>query len=96
MAFSIDSKKIHSFWNSDKKNYFFNFFRLERGLQKFIVPIHLSHEVIPSAIFYGTVTPILCFFVAKKLLIDPYLDEIEERYKINLIKSIIFWIIILI
>ncbi|CAF0903194.1 unnamed protein product [Brachionus calyciflorus] len=52
---------------------------LERGLQKFVVPIHLSREVVPSAIFYGTVTPVICFYVVKKMLIDPYIRDKEEK-----------------
>lgn len=42
------------------------------------MPIHLSHEILPSAIFYGTITPIIGFLVVKKLIIDPYLKQKEE------------------
>ena len=47
-------------------------------MQKFVVPIHLSRDVIPSAVFYGTITPIVCYYIVKKMLIDPYLREKEE------------------
>jgi DnaJ family protein C protein 11 len=50
-----------------------------RGMQHFMVPVHLSHEVVPSAIFYGTVTPLICYYVVKKLVIDPYVKATEEE-----------------
>jgi hypothetical protein len=53
--------------------------RLERGSQNFIVPIHLSNELVPSAIFYGSLAPIVVYYVAKKLLVEPYLKEKEEE-----------------
>jgi DnaJ homolog subfamily C member 11 len=49
-----------------------------RGPQTFIAPIHLSHEILPSAIFYGTIAPLALFYVVKKLIIDPYVKEKEE------------------
>jgi DnaJ homolog subfamily C member 11 len=52
----------------------------ERGSQQFIFPIHLSNEVIPSAIFYGTVTPLVVYFVVKRLVLDPYQKNKEEKY----------------
>jgi len=51
-----------------------------RGRQTFIVPILLSSEIMPSAIFYGTVTPVIAYYVVKKLIIDPYKREKEARY----------------
>ncbi len=53
--------------------------RVERGSQQFIIPIHLSQEVVPSAIFYGTVTPLVIYYVAKRLVIGPYLKNKEEK-----------------
>ena len=43
-------------------------------------PIHLSNEIVPSAIFYGTVTPIIAYYVVKRLIIDPYVKNKEETY----------------
>lgn len=54
--------------------------RVERGTQTFIVPIHLSQEISPPAIFYGTVTPLVIYYVVKHLIIDPYLKNKEEKY----------------
>lgn len=42
-------------------------------------PIHLSSEIMPSAIFYGTVTPVVVYYVVKRLIIDPYVKEKEEN-----------------
>jgi DnaJ family protein C protein 11 len=52
---------------------------LVRGMQHFMMPIQLSHEVVPSAIFYGTITPLICYHVVKKLVIDPYVKSKEEE-----------------
>ena len=49
-----------------------------RGPQTLIAPIHLSHEIVPSAIFYGTIAPLAIFYVVKKLIIDPYVRDKEE------------------
>jgi DnaJ homolog subfamily C member 11 len=43
------------------------------------MPIHLSHELIPSAIFYGSLAPIVLFYITKKLLVEPYLREKEKE-----------------
>jgi DnaJ family protein C protein 11 len=51
-----------------------------RGRQTFMVPILLSSEIMPSAIFYGTVTPVIAYYVVKRLIIDPYKREKEARY----------------
>ena len=45
-----------------------------------MIPIHLSNEIMPSAIFYGTCAPLMIYYVAKRLIIDPYIKENEERY----------------
>ena len=51
----------------------------QRGLQNFTMPIQLSNEIVPSAIFYGTVTPLIFYYVAKKLVIDPYVKSKEAE-----------------
>lgn len=53
-------------------------FEVNRGRQTFIIPFHLSNEIMPSAVFYGTVTPVVVYYVFKKLVIDPYRKEREE------------------
>ncbi len=53
---------------------------MHRASQSLMFPIHLSNEIVPSAIFYGTVTPLLAYYVVKKLVIDPYVKNKEETY----------------
>ncbi|XP_021372896.1 dnaJ homolog subfamily C member 11-like [Mizuhopecten yessoensis] len=50
-----------------------------RGQQEFFFPIHLSESIVPEAIVYGTFLPLAIYFVAKKLIIDPYLKCQEEE-----------------
>lgn len=53
--------------------------KLIRSSQTYIFPIHLSEEVIPAAVFYATVTPLIAFFVIKKTIIDPMNNEQRQR-----------------
>ncbi|KAL5013903.1 hypothetical protein ScPMuIL_008173 [Solemya velum] len=53
--------------------------RMHRGQQTFVFPIHLSEQILPSAIFYGTVIPMLTFFTVKKLIVDPFIQEQKKR-----------------
>ncbi|XP_064641840.1 dnaJ homolog subfamily C member 11-like [Lineus longissimus] len=53
--------------------------KLNRGNQSFMVPIHLSEEISPSAILYGTIVPLAAFYIIKKLIITPILDQEKER-----------------
>lgn len=53
--------------------------KLIRSSQTYIFPIHLSEEVIPAAVFYATVTPLIAFFVIKKTIIDPMNNEQKQR-----------------
>ncbi|XP_059062994.1 dnaJ homolog subfamily C member 11 [Achroia grisella] len=47
--------------------------------QTIVVPIHLCEEVIPSAVFYATVVPVVSWLVLKKLILDPIAREKQER-----------------
>ncbi|KAK2725482.1 hypothetical protein QYM36_000092 [Artemia franciscana] len=69
--------------------------RLTRSNQIYNFPIHLCEEIIPSAIFYGTLVPVGCYFVISKLILDPYkkrqkileLEKQKELYKTELVKK---------
>lgn len=50
-----------------------------RSSQTFIFPIHLSEEIIPAAVFYATMTPLIAWFVIKKGIIDPMNAEQKKR-----------------
>ncbi|KAJ8871014.1 hypothetical protein PR048_027317 [Dryococelus australis] len=55
--------------------------KLTRANQSYIFPIHLSEELVPSAVFYATVTPVVVWGVLKKLVIDPMVREQKQRDK---------------
>ncbi|KAL1116760.1 hypothetical protein AAG570_005232, partial [Ranatra chinensis] len=50
-----------------------------RANQTYNFPIHLCEEVMPSPVFYATVTPLVVWAVVKRLIIDPIVLERTER-----------------
>ncbi|XP_054739909.1 dnaJ homolog subfamily C member 11 [Anastrepha obliqua] len=63
-------------------------FKIVRSNQSYIFPIHLSEEIVPAAVFYATVTPILAWFFIKKSILDPMRlerknSEIEKKKRSN-------------
>lgn len=79
------NKKITEFTNAEASILFGNRIgvflniRFNRATQSFIFPIHLSSEIVPSAIFYGALAPMCVYYVAKKMIIDPYIKEKNEK-----------------
>lgn len=57
----------------------YRFSRIIRSTQTYLFPIHLSEEIIPAAIFYATVAPLLTYFVVKKTIIDPMNEAAKQR-----------------
>jgi len=53
--------------------------KLHRHTQTFNFPILLSESFCPTAVFYGTVAPVLAFFTVKALLIAPMLKEQRDQ-----------------
>lgn len=53
--------------------------KLIRSTQSYVFPIHLSEDIIPAAIFYATVTPLVAWFVVKKVIIEPMNAEQKQR-----------------
>lgn len=53
--------------------------RLIRSTQTYVFPIHLSEDIIPAAIFYATITPLVTWFVVKKAVIEPMNAEQKQR-----------------
>lgn len=47
--------------------------------QTFVFDFLLNDEVLPSAIFYGTVAPVILFSCLKKFVIDPYLEHERQQ-----------------
>ena len=57
-----------------------SYVRFNRGSQVFTIPLPLSKEILPSAIFYATVTPVVAYFVLDRFIIQPYIRSEQERY----------------
>lgn len=63
--------------------------KLKRSSQSYVIPIQLSKDIIPVTVIYATVTPLLIWFVVKKVIIEPMnaehqkreLDRTEENHK---------------
>lgn len=53
--------------------------RVIRSSQSYIFPIHLSEDVVPAAVFYATITPMLAWFVIKKTIVEPMNAEHRQR-----------------
>nr|CAG4646907.1 EOG090X03AJ [Megafenestra aurita]SVE92290.1 EOG090X03AJ [Megafenestra aurita] len=49
--------------------------KLSRGNQMYNFPIHLCEEVLPSPIFYGTVTPMVAWIIVRRLVVEPYIQK---------------------
>ncbi len=45
--------------------------KLTRAKQTYLLPVHLTDEVVPTPVFYGTVTPLLVWFAVHKLVLEP-------------------------
>ncbi|XP_050097197.1 dnaJ homolog subfamily C member 11 [Anopheles aquasalis] len=60
--------------------------KIIRSTQTYLFPIHLSEEIIPAAVFYATVTPLLTYFVLKKMLFDP-MNEATKQKNIEKVKE---------
>ncbi|KAH8333301.1 hypothetical protein KR074_008568 [Drosophila pseudoananassae] len=52
-------------------------FKIIRSNQSYVFPIHLSDEIVPAAVFYASVTPVIAWFVIKKTVMDPM--EAEKK-----------------
>ncbi|XP_033100299.1 dnaJ homolog subfamily C member 11-like [Anneissia japonica] len=53
--------------------------RLSRANQTFVFPIHLSQEMAPNAIFYGTVVPIAVYWLVKVIIVNPFMIKMKEE-----------------
>ncbi|XP_067005009.1 dnaJ homolog subfamily C member 11 isoform X2 [Anabrus simplex] len=88
MAFSIQFGIPHSYLSLSYTHKFEEWelklrgaMKLSRASQTYSFPIHLSEEILPSPVFYATVTPILVWAIVKKLVIDPMVRDQKERDK---------------
>lgn len=54
-------------------------FRLNRASQTYFFPIHLTDQLLPSAVFYATVGPLVFYLAVHRLVIKPYLRAQKEE-----------------
>uniref|UniRef100_A0A5F9DHF0 DnaJ heat shock protein family (Hsp40) member C11 n=1 Tax=Oryctolagus cuniculus TaxID=9986 RepID=A0A5F9DHF0_RABIT len=52
---------------------------LNRASQTYFFPIHLTDQLLPSAVFYATVGPLVVYFAMHRLIIKPYLRAQKEK-----------------
>lgn len=53
--------------------------RLNRASQTYFFPIHLTDQLLPSAVFYATVGPLVVYLAVHRLIIRPYLRAQKEK-----------------
>lgn len=53
--------------------------RLARASQNYLFPIHLTDQLLPSAIFYATVGPLLAYMAIHRLIIIPFTKAQKEE-----------------
>ncbi|XP_030363929.1 dnaJ homolog subfamily C member 11 isoform X2 [Strigops habroptila] len=53
--------------------------KLNRASQTYFFPVHLTDQLLPSAVFYATVGPLVIYFAMHRLVIRPYLRAQKER-----------------
>ncbi|NXT18105.1 DJC11 protein, partial [Syrrhaptes paradoxus] len=53
--------------------------KLNRASQTYFFPVHLTDQLLPSAVFYATVGPLVMYFAMHRLIIKPYLRAQKER-----------------
>ncbi|XP_071750578.1 dnaJ homolog subfamily C member 11-like [Centroberyx gerrardi] len=53
--------------------------RLARASQTYLFPVHLTDQLLPSAVFYATVGPLLVYMAIHRLIIIPYTRAQKEQ-----------------
>ncbi|CAK6979510.1 dnaJ homolog subfamily C member 11 [Scomber scombrus] len=53
--------------------------KLARASQTYLFPVHLTDQLLPSAIFYATVGPLLVYLAVHRLVIIPYTQQQKEQ-----------------
>ncbi|XP_023649042.1 dnaJ homolog subfamily C member 11a [Paramormyrops kingsleyae] len=53
--------------------------KLNRASQTYFFPIHLTDQILPSAIFYATAGPLVFYLAMQRLVIKPYLRAQKEQ-----------------
>ncbi|XP_044036334.1 dnaJ homolog subfamily C member 11-like isoform X2 [Siniperca chuatsi] len=53
--------------------------KLARASQTYLFPVHLTDQLLPSAVFYATVGPLLVYMAIHRLIIIPYTQAQKEE-----------------
>ncbi|XP_075952252.1 dnaJ homolog subfamily C member 11 [Anarhichas minor] len=53
--------------------------KLARASQTYLFPVHLTDQLLPSAVFYATVGPVLLYMAIHRLIIIPYTQAQKEQ-----------------
>uniref|UniRef100_A0AAZ3RNU4 J domain-containing protein n=1 Tax=Oncorhynchus tshawytscha TaxID=74940 RepID=A0AAZ3RNU4_ONCTS len=53
--------------------------KLNRASQTYFFPIHLTDQLLPSAVFYATVGPLVFYLAIQRLVIRPYVRAQKEQ-----------------
>uniref|UniRef100_A0A1A8BFS6 DnaJ homolog subfamily C member 11 n=1 Tax=Nothobranchius kadleci TaxID=1051664 RepID=A0A1A8BFS6_NOTKA len=53
--------------------------KLARASQTYLFPVHLTDQLLPSAVFYATVGPLLVYMAVHRLIIIPYTKALKEQ-----------------
>uniref|UniRef100_G3NYU4 DnaJ homolog subfamily C member 11 n=1 Tax=Gasterosteus aculeatus aculeatus TaxID=481459 RepID=G3NYU4_GASAC len=53
--------------------------KLVRASQTYLFPVHLTDQLLPSAVFYATVGPLLVYLAIHRLIIIPYIQAQKEQ-----------------
>ncbi|XP_064778696.1 dnaJ homolog subfamily C member 11-like [Oncorhynchus masou masou] len=53
--------------------------KLNRASQTYFFPIHLTDQLLPSAVFYATVGPLIFYLAIQRLIIRPYVCAQQEQ-----------------
>ncbi|XP_056398314.1 dnaJ homolog subfamily C member 11 isoform X2 [Hyla sarda] len=53
--------------------------KLNRASQTYFFPIHLTDQLLPSAVFYATAGPLIIYVAMHRLIIKPYLKAQKEK-----------------
>uniref|UniRef100_A0A8C6MCN6 DnaJ homolog subfamily C member 11 n=1 Tax=Nothobranchius furzeri TaxID=105023 RepID=A0A8C6MCN6_NOTFU len=53
--------------------------KLARASQTYLFPVHLTDQLLPSAVFYATVGPLLVYMAVHRLIIIPYTKAQKEQ-----------------
>ncbi|XP_040014473.1 dnaJ homolog subfamily C member 11-like [Xiphias gladius] len=53
--------------------------KLARASQTYLFPVHLTDQLLPSAVFYATVGPLLVYMAIHRLIIIPYTQAQKQQ-----------------